>query len=331
MASCIRMIQSGIRLSKFRGINSVSMMNSTVSSRTFSSNSPNQSPVYLFDTLALIRSLEAQGIHTKQAEAITSQMTLVLNVSMEYILQNVASKSEMQKVVMATETNLVKLKSEVQSYMDNNSSSLQGEDAKIRNDITKLHGELRHEIDKVTSAQRLDLNLERRRVDGELSDMRARTTDISNQLNNAVMANETSFVKLKSEVQSSLDQKFSPLQSKGEKLQNDIEKLSGELKHEIEKITAAQRLDLNLEKRRIDDKFSDVRAEITHLTNKLTETRAELTNLSSNFDRKLEIATLAMKADLATNKSDITKYFLGAIFSSSAFCIGILYRLFSKP
>lgn len=40
-------------------------------------------------------------------------------------------------------------------------------------------------------------------------------------------------------------------------------------------------------------------------------------------------ATLSMKADIATNKSDITKYFLGAIFSSSAFCIGILYRLFS--
>ena len=57
----------------------------------------------IFDTHSLsncgqIRSLEAQGIHTKQAEAITSQMTLVLNVSMEYILQNVASKSEMQKV-----------------------------------------------------------------------------------------------------------------------------------------------------------------------------------------------------------------------------------------
>lgn len=55
MASCIRMIQSGIRLSKLRGINSASMMNSTISCRKFSSNSPNQSPIYLFDTLALVK------------------------------------------------------------------------------------------------------------------------------------------------------------------------------------------------------------------------------------------------------------------------------------
>nr|GMC87467.1 protein FMP32, mitochondrial-like [Ipomoea batatas] len=38
------------------------------------------------------------------------------------------------------------------------------------------------------------------------------------------------------------------LQRETEKLQNDIEKMRSELRYEIDKLTAGQRLDLNLER-----------------------------------------------------------------------------------
>lgn len=51
----------------------------------------------MFDFLQ-VRRLEAQGLPTKQAEAITSTITEVLNDSLENVAQSFMSKSEMDKV-----------------------------------------------------------------------------------------------------------------------------------------------------------------------------------------------------------------------------------------
>lgn len=45
-----------------------------------------------------VRKLESQGVPTKQAEAITSAITEVLNDSLESISESFVSKAEMQKV-----------------------------------------------------------------------------------------------------------------------------------------------------------------------------------------------------------------------------------------
>jgi hypothetical protein len=47
-----------------------------------------------------VRKLESQGVPTKQAEAITSAITEVLNDSLESISESFVSKAEMQKVII---------------------------------------------------------------------------------------------------------------------------------------------------------------------------------------------------------------------------------------
>lgn len=47
-----------------------------------------------------MRSLEAQGVPSKQAEAITSAITEVLNDSLENVSESFVSKAEMQKVLV---------------------------------------------------------------------------------------------------------------------------------------------------------------------------------------------------------------------------------------
>ena len=49
-----------------------------------------------------VRKLESQGVPTKQAEAITSAITEVLNDSLESISESFVSKAEMQKVAALT-------------------------------------------------------------------------------------------------------------------------------------------------------------------------------------------------------------------------------------
>ncbi|KAJ6310750.1 hypothetical protein OIU76_015463 [Salix suchowensis] len=66
-----------------------------------------------------------------------------------------------------------------------------------------------------------------------------------------------------------LEHHFSLLQRETEKLRGDIDKMRNELKYEIDKVTAGQRLDLNLERGRIRDELANQNAETTNLTNKL--------------------------------------------------------------
>nr|GMC87466.1 protein FMP32, mitochondrial-like [Ipomoea batatas] len=75
----------------------------------------------LVDTLALVKSLEAQGVPSKQAEALTSAIIVVLNDSLENVSHSYVTKGDMQKSEMIQESNISKFKSEVQSsQMDNN-------------------------------------------------------------------------------------------------------------------------------------------------------------------------------------------------------------------
>ncbi|XP_057845577.1 protein FMP32, mitochondrial isoform X2 [Cryptomeria japonica] len=83
------------------------------------------------------------------------------------------------------------------------------------------------------------------------------------------MLHEAALSKYKGEVKSSQDHNFSLLQRETERLRTDIEKLRSELKYEVDKVTAGQRLDLNLEKGHIREELSKQNSETADLTNKL--------------------------------------------------------------
>ncbi|KAL4577690.1 hypothetical protein LXL04_013801 [Taraxacum kok-saghyz] len=146
----------------------------------------NSKRVFLVDTLALVRRLEGQGVPSKQAEAITSAITEVLNDSLENVAQSFVSKGEMQRIEMTQDGNLGKFKSQVQSSQENHFSLLQRETEKLRNDIEKMRSELRYEIDKVTAGQRLDLNLERGRIRDELANQNQETANLTNKLDREI-------------------------------------------------------------------------------------------------------------------------------------------------
>ncbi|XP_042518879.1 uncharacterized protein LOC122092705 [Macadamia integrifolia] len=57
----------------------------------------NGSQAFLVDTLALVRRLEAQGVQSKHAEAMTAAIIEVLNDSLENVAQSFVSKAEMEK------------------------------------------------------------------------------------------------------------------------------------------------------------------------------------------------------------------------------------------
>ncbi|KAJ6802271.1 protein FMP32, mitochondrial-like [Iris pallida] len=120
------------------------------------------------------------------------------------------------------------------------------------------------------------------------------------------MIQEANLSKFKSEVQSSQEHHFSLLQRETEKLRVDIEKMRSELRYEIDKVTAGQRLDLNLERGRIRDELAKQNAETTDLTTKL--------------DREIH----ALRAQLEAAKYDVIKYCIGTLVSISAVGLAII-------
>ncbi|KAH0723893.1 hypothetical protein KY289_006937, partial [Solanum tuberosum] len=124
------------------------------------------------------------------------------------------------------------------------------------------------------------------------------------------MIQEANLSKFKSEVQSSQEHHFSLLQRELEKLRNDIEKMRSELRYEVDKLTAGQRLDLNLERGRIRDELANQNAETTNLTNKL--------------DREIH----ALRAQIEAAKYEVIKYCIGTLVSISAVGLAVL-RLYT--
>ncbi|GMN29219.1 hypothetical protein TIFTF001_002340 [Ficus carica] len=120
------------------------------------------------------------------------------------------------------------------------------------------------------------------------------------------MLQESNVSKFKSEVQSSQGHHFSLLQHETEKLRNDIEKMRSELRYEIDKVTAGQRLDLNLERGRIREELANQNAETSNLTNKL--------------DREIH----ALRAQLEAAKYDVIKYCIGTLVSISAVGLAVI-------
>ncbi|XP_078161397.1 protein FMP32, mitochondrial-like [Carex rostrata] len=141
---------------------------------------------FLVDTLALVRKLEHEGVPSKQAEVITTAITEVLNDSLENVATSFVSKGEMQRCEMIQDSNIAKFKNQVHSLQETHFSLQQREIEKLQGDIEKMRSELKHEIDKVTAGQRLDLNLERGRTRDELAKQSAETNDLTNKLDREI-------------------------------------------------------------------------------------------------------------------------------------------------
>ncbi|XP_074308606.1 protein FMP32, mitochondrial-like [Silene latifolia] len=120
------------------------------------------------------------------------------------------------------------------------------------------------------------------------------------EMHNYEVTRESSLATFKTEIQSSQEHHFSLLQRETEKLQDGIEKLRCELKYAVDKVTAGQKLDLNLERGRIRDELHNQSTETSKLTNKL--------------DKEIH----ALKAQLESQKAEVLKYCTGTLVAISA-------------
>lgn len=82
-----------------------------------------------------------------------------------------------------------------------------------------------------------------------------------------------------------------------ERLQASLDKLKSEIRYEIDKLTASQRLDLNLEKGRMRDELQDLR------------------DKANELEIKVDKEVNSLKAAMEQSKNDTVKYVLGLMLA----------------
>lgn len=123
------------------------------------------------------------------------------------------------------------------------------------------------------------------------------------------MIHEAALSKLKADIHSSQETRLLLIQRETEKVRTDIDKLRSEMRYEMDKVTAGQRLDLNLERGRMREELATQNAETSNLTNKI--------------DKEIN----AVKTQLEASKYEVIKYCVGTIVSVLALGLGLL-RIF---
>ncbi|CAI5642461.1 coiled-coil domain-containing protein 90B, mitochondrial isoform X1 [Oreochromis niloticus] len=101
---------------------------------------------------------------------------------------------------------------------------------------------------------------------------------------------------------------FANLRSENTKMKRDLEQLQNRLKEESKKILAETKLDINLERSRISDMFTEQEKKLMEATSDFHHKRAELENDNMEINRKLDLQVASLKTLLESLKLETIRY-----------------------
>lgn len=154
----------------------------------------------LVDTLEVMKELELIGLSRKQAEQLTRQVTDLLVLNKLRTDEQYVSKTSLEKVILEQEANIVGFKTEISKSQDMFSANILKDLERQQSFLDKMRAEVRHEIDKLTASQRLDLNLEKGRMRDDLQGLRDKTTQLEIKLDRDINDLKAAVEKSKNDV-----------------------------------------------------------------------------------------------------------------------------------
>jgi hypothetical protein len=111
-----------------------------------------------------MRGFEDAGLKREEADVLTRHVTkLILSTSNQFS-EKFASNTYLEKLSSQLGSDMVSFKNEILKTQELQLSAMQNEIESSKNELAKLRTEIRYELDKMISSQRLDLNLEKGRL-----------------------------------------------------------------------------------------------------------------------------------------------------------------------
>lgn len=152
------------------------------------------------DTLAQARELEDLGLNRKQAEGLTRALTEQIVRDRVRLTEQFVAKFELEKAMLEQDARLGGFKAELIQKQDMHLATLQKDLDRQQNYLDRMRSEVRHEIDKLSASQRLDLNLEKGRMRDDLQQMRDKTVELEIKLDREVNDIRAGMEKAKNDI-----------------------------------------------------------------------------------------------------------------------------------
>ncbi|KAG7321092.1 hypothetical protein KOW79_015507 [Hemibagrus wyckioides] len=118
---------------------------------------------------------------------------------------------------------------------------------------------------------------------------------------------------------------FANLRSENAKMQTELEQIKNRLLEESQKIRADTKLDINLERSRVTDMFTEQEKKLMEVSSEFHKKNAEIETSAIETTKKIDIEVASLKTLLESLKLQTIRYLAVCIFSCLAVALGV-YR-----
>ncbi|XP_060792101.1 coiled-coil domain-containing protein 90B, mitochondrial isoform X2 [Neoarius graeffei] len=119
---------------------------------------------------------------------------------------------------------------------------------------------------------------------------------------------------------------FANLRSENAKMKTELEQIKNRLLEESKKIRADAKLDINFERNRVIDIFTEQEKKLMEITSEFHKKNAEIETSAIETTKKIDIEVASLKTLLESLKLQTIRYLAACIFSCLAIALGV-YRL----
>ncbi|XP_062391905.1 coiled-coil domain-containing protein 90B, mitochondrial isoform X2 [Sardina pilchardus] len=119
---------------------------------------------------------------------------------------------------------------------------------------------------------------------------------------------------------------FANLRSENAKMKTELEQIKTRLMEETQKIRADSKLDINLERSRVSDMFTDQERKLMEVGTEFQKRNSDIDRSTMETTKKIDIEVASLKTLLESLKLDTIRYLAACVFSCLAITLGF-YRL----
>ncbi|XP_062867447.1 coiled-coil domain-containing protein 90B, mitochondrial isoform X4 [Trichomycterus rosablanca] len=119
---------------------------------------------------------------------------------------------------------------------------------------------------------------------------------------------------------------FANLRSENAKMKTELEQIKNRLLEESQKIKADAKLDINLERSRVTDMFTEQEKKLMEVNTEFYKKNSDVESSAIETNKKIDIQVASLKTLLESLKLQTIRYLAACVFSCLAIALGF-YRL----
>ncbi|KND01928.1 uncharacterized protein SPPG_02435 [Spizellomyces punctatus DAOM BR117] len=159
-----------------------------------------------FNTARYAQMLQAEGFTAAQSDAVLALVTEAVSESMENVARSMVTKSEQTAELTDAESDFTQLRSEIHTLEKRDFAILRAELERILQEVDRMKSSMREEVSRVHGGVRLDINLEKARIQDEAGQLRDMVVKAEERIDKEMESLTNRMVQIREGTKASLKQ-----------------------------------------------------------------------------------------------------------------------------